>query len=153
MADVILKFPKDALEWHRTSNTLVALSVQDEYALLDLEDKLKDSGMHYISFREPDIGDELTAIAIMPSEQAKDFCKGLPLALKNYAPVAQLVRAADSKSAGVVRTDQGRHTGVVYPSAQGACKDSPPTNAPVAQSIEQQVYNLHVEGLRSSRGS
>lgn len=110
LADAILKFPKDALEWHRVSNTLVMLSVQDEYNLLSVEDKLKEAGMKFVSFREPDIGDELTAIAIMPCEEAKDFCKGFSLALKNYAPVAQLVRAADSKSACVVRIDQGRQS-------------------------------------------
>lgn len=86
------------------------LSVQDEYNLLSVEDKLKEAGMKFVSFREPDIGDELTAIAIMPCEEAKDFCKGFSLALKNYAPVAQLVRAADSKSACVVRIDQGRQS-------------------------------------------
>lgn len=99
LADAIFRYPKEALEWHRVSNTLVNVCVKTEFDLLNLEDLLTEKGMKFVSFREPDIGDELTAIAIIPCDEAKKVCSGMPLALKNYAPIAQLVRAADSKSA------------------------------------------------------
>ena len=89
LADMILKFPKDALEWHRNSNTIVILSVSDELNLMYIEEQLTEKGIKHVSFREPDIGDELTAIALSPSEEAKEFCKPNKLALKNYAPVSK----------------------------------------------------------------
>lgn len=85
VADVILKHPKYALEWHRTSNTMVMLSVKDEFSLLDIEDKLKENGFKFASFREPDLNGELTAIAIIPGEGVREFCKGFSLALKNVS--------------------------------------------------------------------
>lgn len=32
---------------------------------------------------EPDLGDEYTAIALQPGEQARELCASLPLALRN----------------------------------------------------------------------
>ena len=55
-----------------------------------IEGKLKEKNIKYVPFREPDLGHELTAIALMPSEEAKQFCKHLKLAKLNYAPIAQL---------------------------------------------------------------
>lgn len=97
LADTILKYPREALEWHRVSNTLVFVSVPNELELIYIEDALKEKGMKFVSFREPDIGDELTAIALIPCEEASKFCKNFKLALKNYAPVAQPGRAGTSK--------------------------------------------------------
>ena len=89
LADVILKFPKDALQWHRLSNTLVILSVQNEFGLMALEDQLIEANMKFVSFCEPDLADELTSIAIMPDDNIKKLCSNMKLALKNYAPITQ----------------------------------------------------------------
>lgn len=59
---------------------MVMLSVKDEFSLLDLEDKLRENGFKFAAFREPDIGGELTSIAILPSDGVKNFCKNLKLA-------------------------------------------------------------------------
>lgn len=60
------------------------LSVQDERALLNIEDELRDQNeIQYSAFREPDIQNELTSIAIMPSENARKFCKNFKLAKLN----------------------------------------------------------------------
>lgn len=80
LTDLIFKYPKDSLDWHRTSNTIVLLAVENERVLLDIQDQLTDSGMKFASFLEPDIQNELTAIAILPSEEAKQFCSNLKLA-------------------------------------------------------------------------
>ena len=101
LADAILRFTKEALEWHRVSNTLVILSVKDELNLVYTEDSLKEKNMKFVPFREPDLNDELTAIAIMPCEEAKEFTKNFSLALKNYAPIAQSGRAETSKVSDV----------------------------------------------------
>jgi len=67
------------LTWYRTSNTIVALSVPDEEALLQLREKLERRRLKYALFREPDFDDEATALAIEP--KGKGACRGLRLAL------------------------------------------------------------------------
>ncbi len=67
-------------EWFKNSNYLALLSVANEIELMRLLTKAADSGFKWSAFREPDIGGEITAIALEPS--AKDLVKGLPLALK-----------------------------------------------------------------------
>lgn len=63
-----------------------------------MEESLEEQNIKFVSFREPDIGDELTAIAILPSEEARHFCKGFKLAKMENAPVAQPGRATVSKT-------------------------------------------------------
>lgn len=55
--------------------------------LLSILNNLESSSIKYAPFYEPDIGDELTAIALMPGKNAKEFCKRYKLA--KFAPVAQ----------------------------------------------------------------
>ena len=50
--------------------------------------RLEESNIQFCPFYEPDIGNELTAICLMPSEEAKELTKGMKLA-KLKAPVAQ----------------------------------------------------------------
>jgi hypothetical protein len=58
------------------------LSVPDEQSLQILLEKIRWRKLVHSIFREPDIGDELTAIAVEPSEKAKKLCSRLPLALE-----------------------------------------------------------------------
>jgi hypothetical protein len=58
------------------------LAAQDEQDLIKLTQKLDKNGLEYSKFFEPDIGDMLTAIAIVPSPYAKKYCSNLPLAGK-----------------------------------------------------------------------
>jgi hypothetical protein len=46
-----------------TNGTLVYLKVVNEVSLKDLTKELNNSNIAYVSFKEPDRGDELTAIA------------------------------------------------------------------------------------------
>lgn len=69
--------------WYTFSNYLALLSVADEKALLKLTDDALSAGARVSAFHEPDIGGNITAIAIEPGEIAKELCKHIPLALKN----------------------------------------------------------------------
>lgn len=65
-------------KWFDESNTLVLLEVPDEKTLVRLGIKAQRAGVPFTEFREPDIGNELTAIAVAPS--GRRLCRRLPLA-------------------------------------------------------------------------
>lgn len=67
--------------WFTSSNTLAFLAVSDEEALGVLYEKALDREIPVASFREPDRGNELTALALGPS--ARKLVRALPLALKD----------------------------------------------------------------------
>lgn len=75
-------YPKEQEKWFKASNTVVILAASDEQSLHKLTEKLDINGLKYSKFFEPDIGNALTAIAIVPSPCAKRFCSSLPLAGK-----------------------------------------------------------------------
>lgn len=68
-------------EWYSNSNYLGLLAVKDEYHLDSLIQKANEKGVRVSVFREPDIGDRITAIAMEPSPISKKLCARLPLAL------------------------------------------------------------------------
>lgn len=67
--------------WFERSNTLALLSVSDETALKRLADRADDLDLKLSVFREPDLGNSLTAIALEPSSRSQRLCRNLPLAL------------------------------------------------------------------------
>ena len=67
--------------WFERSNTLALLSVSDEDALKRLADKADDLDLKLSLFREPDLGNALTAIALEPGPRSQRLCRNLPLAL------------------------------------------------------------------------
>lgn len=71
--------PEEDRNWYEKSNTLAFLAVENERALQALLERAQDRGIPVSGFREPDRGDELTAVAIGP--KGKGLCRGLPLAL------------------------------------------------------------------------
>jgi hypothetical protein len=73
--------PEIDREWHRESNTLALLAVPDERALTCLWERARHGGVRHAVFREPDIGDALTAIALEPGAGTRRLCRGLRLAL------------------------------------------------------------------------
>lgn len=83
MADFIFQFPKEARIWHDTSNYIIILSVPTEQHLRDLSKSLGPLGINHTTFKEPDIGSEITALALCPGPGVKKFCQGMPLALCN----------------------------------------------------------------------
>ncbi len=75
--------PEIDREWYRTSNTLIMKAVPNEEALQALMVLAQKKGFHIAPFQEPDLNNELTAIAFEP--RAKSLMQGLPLALKEAA--------------------------------------------------------------------
>ena len=70
--------------WQQHHKNLVILSVRNEKELRALLDKAIDKRLRYAHFEEPDIGNELTAIALEPSDETYRMTSTLPLALKEY---------------------------------------------------------------------
>jgi peptidyl-tRNA hydrolase len=75
--------PEIAKNWNRNSNYLIILSVENEERLKKYINKFKKAKLCHTIFREPDIGNEITAICVQPSEDTRKLTSHLPLALKN----------------------------------------------------------------------
>lgn len=74
--------PELAKEWQTKSNYLIFLSVKDESSLERLMNKADQRSIIYTPFHEPDIGNELTAVAFEPSDVSKKLLSNLPLMKK-----------------------------------------------------------------------
>lgn len=74
--------PEIAKDWNTNSKYLIFLSVENEEALYRLLRKIQIKEIKYTIFTEPDIGDQLTAIAIEPTYESWKLTSNLPLALK-----------------------------------------------------------------------
>ncbi len=68
--------------WFEQSNYLGLLSVKNEEELQRLIEQAAASGIHHSIFREPDIDNQITAIALSPGPKSKKLCSRLPLALR-----------------------------------------------------------------------
>lgn len=79
VADFCNENPHLAKAWQTESNSIIILTVPDERSLYDF---CENSGLDYTEFREPDLGYELTAIAIHPCDKARKKTSNLPLAMK-----------------------------------------------------------------------
>lgn len=64
------------------SNFLVIVQVPNEDALHDLISEAHRRGIVHVGVREPDINDEVTAVALEPGLAAQKLCAQLPLALR-----------------------------------------------------------------------
>lgn len=75
--------PSRAGPWFKDSNYLVQLEVENEQKLKELIQKCRKKQLYYTIFREPDIGNEITAIAIEPSPLTQKLVSHLPLLFKS----------------------------------------------------------------------
>jgi hypothetical protein len=74
---------QDAFQhWHTTSQFLVALAATNEERLQILHNTLQQKKFQLTEFREPDLNDALTAVALTPHPQLKRMLSDLPLAGK-----------------------------------------------------------------------
>jgi hypothetical protein len=82
-----MRYPAESHKWHKDSNYLCQLSVENELELEILANKAEKEGLKVIRFYEPDIGNQLTAICLEPSEKVKYLTSSLPLMLKTKQTV------------------------------------------------------------------
>lgn len=75
--------PEIDKEWFKSSNYLCLLSVKNEEELYFLICQAKDKDIKLSVFREPDIENQITAIALAPGQKTKELCKNIKLALKD----------------------------------------------------------------------
>jgi hypothetical protein len=75
------QFPDISNIWQNESNYLVILSVKNEYELNKLIEKAILKNIKFSIFREPDINNQVTAIALEPGIHTKKLCSRLKLAL------------------------------------------------------------------------
>lgn len=69
--------------WFEQSNYLGLLSVADEQELNRLIEQATAHSIRFSIFREPDVENQITAIALEPGQKTKKLCSKLPLALKS----------------------------------------------------------------------
>lgn len=77
-------YPDIYQNWFKTSKALTVLAVPNEVSLKILISKLAAAKIRFSIFIEPDIDNQITAVAIEPSVEAKKLCSNIPLALREY---------------------------------------------------------------------
>jgi hypothetical protein len=77
-----MEHPEIGSLWFGQSNYLGWLSVANEQELCQLIDKARQLEITVSVFREPDIDNQITAIALAPGARSKKLCGELTLALK-----------------------------------------------------------------------
>lgn len=82
LTEFSMYYPREYEAWYRESNHLCFLSVSTERDLEILCGKLFRGGVIHCTFREPDLGMSLTAVAIEATDQASELVNDLPLALR-----------------------------------------------------------------------
>lgn len=83
LTQFIFEHPEISKDWFKNPY-LIQLSVENEEKLHDLIYKLKKANIKFSIFREPDLNNQVTAIAIEPSEKLRRIVGYLPLMLKEY---------------------------------------------------------------------
>jgi len=84
LAEFACAYPVIFRQWHRQSNYLCWLSVQDEKALRTFARVALGKHLHVVPFFEPDVDFEMTAFAVEPGVKSARLLKGLPLALSEF---------------------------------------------------------------------
>ena len=69
----------EAKEWQRKSNYLALLTVSNEQELIKLVTKAILLGIKHTIFREPDLDNQITAVAFEPSDMSKKLTSSCPL--------------------------------------------------------------------------
>lgn len=84
LAEFAVKYPRCFKKWQTVYQNLVVLSVQDEAELEALSQKFGEQNLKYVLFREPDVNNQITAIAVQPHIKTYKLTSSLPLALKEF---------------------------------------------------------------------
>lgn len=80
LTEFSIKYPVDFQAWYEASNTIVVLQVPTLVELAILCDKAEFEGVRKAEFHEPDLNNELTAVAFEPAIPAERMLRNLNLA-------------------------------------------------------------------------
>lgn len=69
--------------WMTNSNYICIVNVDSQKELIDLMRRAEEKNIKFSFFREPDIDDEITAIALEPGNNSRKLTSRLNLALRN----------------------------------------------------------------------
>ncbi len=80
--DFTHEHPDEELKWRNESNTIIVLSgsIDQLYSVIS---KALTNHVKYSRFKEPDLNNQVTAVALEPGEKTVEIVKGLPLALRD----------------------------------------------------------------------
>jgi peptidyl-tRNA hydrolase len=84
LVEFMYEHPEQSTNWYNISKYLVFLTVKNQKELIELSNKLSWRGVLFSEFHEPDLNNELTAIAIEPSSKSCKLVSSMPLLLKGY---------------------------------------------------------------------
>lgn len=82
LAQFAIEHHSEFVDWQNFHKNLIVLSVEDESSLSKLLLQAQMKNIKVSAFREPDVKDQLTAIALEPSEETYSLTGNLNLALK-----------------------------------------------------------------------
>jgi len=89
VAEFALQLPEVASTWHRLSNSLIVLEAENAAQLSELQEKALSLGIKVVEFREPDLGDEITALAFAPGAETRRLLSNLRCAGRNVTEAGQ----------------------------------------------------------------
>ncbi len=70
-------------DWYKNSNYIAILAAKNEEELVKLIQRMEKKKIRFSVFREPDLDNEITAVAIEPGDKGRRVTSCFPLALKN----------------------------------------------------------------------
>lgn len=85
----VFEHPEIAKQWIKDPY-LAQLSCADENDIKNLIEKLQKNNIKYSVFKEPDLDNQITAIAIEPSDQSRRLLSSYPLMLKEYKSIDKI---------------------------------------------------------------
>lgn len=78
VADFTQQHSVETQQWHNRSNSVIILEAHNVEELYGFIEKAENKGITYTYFREPDLGDEITAIAFAPGKETVKMLSNLP---------------------------------------------------------------------------
>ena len=76
-----------AKDWFTNSQYLVYVTVPSEFHLEKLIRKAQQRNIKYSAFKEPDIDNQITSVALEPCDETRKITSSFPLMLKNTVAV------------------------------------------------------------------